>query len=154
MREEEGQEKSGFGKHAPPYLPTEGGSSITQASMIELESSFPLPTEYSTDLAVREREMTNPEVKSFCKPQGIIFNIVDQSLTPPVAGTNCEVLIAGIYNQTAGEHQSIYCHMESYVTVRPAIVTLAISTVPHCHDLPVDDEINQEIALVNAYIQE
>ncbi|KAG8246066.1 hypothetical protein J6590_093230, partial [Homalodisca vitripennis] len=46
------QEKSGFGKHAPPYLPTEGGSSITQASMIELESSFPLPTEYSTDLAV------------------------------------------------------------------------------------------------------
>ncbi|KAG8246065.1 hypothetical protein J6590_093229 [Homalodisca vitripennis] len=46
--------------------------------------------------------MTNPEVKSFCKPQGIIFNIVDQSLTPPVAVTNCEVLIAGIYNQTAG----------------------------------------------------
>ncbi|KAG8271050.1 hypothetical protein J6590_070860 [Homalodisca vitripennis] len=74
--------------------------------------------------------------------------------TPPVAGTRCDLLIAGTNGLASREQQNIYRHLENYMTTRPANTSLVISTLPYRHDLPGDDGTNQDIGLVNAYIQE
>ncbi|KAG8327513.1 hypothetical protein J6590_017949 [Homalodisca vitripennis] len=107
--------------------------------------------QYITELL---REIFNSELTGLCKPRARLCNVVDYSLTPPMAGTYCEVLIVRTNDLAAGEQQSIYCNLVSNVTTKPSNVSLVIYIVPHCHDPPEDDDINQETALANAYIQE
>ncbi|KAG8309378.1 hypothetical protein J6590_087510 [Homalodisca vitripennis] len=65
-------------------LPLEGGSSTTQASMIKLESSFPLLTDYSTDLAV-SLEIHNATARSQKSAEQYRSHVEpsDVHLTPP-----------------------------------------------------------------------
>ncbi|KAG8300946.1 hypothetical protein J6590_064511 [Homalodisca vitripennis] len=71
-------------------------------------------------------EMVNSEVTGVCKPGARLCDVIDHSPTPPVAVTRCE----------------------------PANTSMVISTLPYRHDLPGDEGTNQDIGLVNAYIQE
>ncbi|KAG8315072.1 hypothetical protein J6590_078304 [Homalodisca vitripennis] len=98
-------------------------------------------------------EMVNSEVTGVYKPGARLCDIIGHSPTPPVAGTRCEVLIAGTNDLASGEQQNIYRHLENYMTNRPAKTSLVISILPYRYDLPGDDGTNQDISLVNAYIQ-
>ncbi|KAG8248928.1 hypothetical protein J6590_030955 [Homalodisca vitripennis] len=89
-------------------------------------------------------------VREFCKP-GAKFLEVTATNSPP---SDCLVLIAGTNDVAAGEQRNIYRHLEERIVSKPSEGRLIVATLPHRHDLPVNHAINEEVVLVNAYIEE
>ncbi|KAG8315035.1 hypothetical protein J6590_079196 [Homalodisca vitripennis] len=89
-------------------------------------------------------------VREFRKP-GAKFLEVTATNTPP---SDCLVLIAGANDVAAGEQRNIYRHLEERIVSKPSEGRLIVATLPHRHDLPVNHAINEEVVLVNAYIEE
>ncbi|KAG8320702.1 hypothetical protein J6590_062593 [Homalodisca vitripennis] len=71
--------------------------------------------------------------------------------SPP---SDCFVLIAGTNDVAAGDQRNIYGHLEERIVSKPPEGRLIVATLPHRHDLPVNHAINEEVVLVNAYIEE
>ncbi|KAG8334342.1 hypothetical protein J6590_092536 [Homalodisca vitripennis] len=89
-------------------------------------------------------------VREFCKP-GAKFLEVTATNFPP---SDCLVLIAGTNDVAAGEQRNIYRHLEERIVSKPSEGRLIVATLPHRHDLPINHAINEEVVLVNAYIEE
>ncbi|KAG8256454.1 hypothetical protein J6590_068197 [Homalodisca vitripennis] len=76
----------------------------------------------------------------------------DVSSPPPLS--SCCVIVAGTNNIASGQQRNIYRHLEDIIRTKLKTSSVVVSTLPQRHDLPTNHQINQEIVLVNNYIEE
>ncbi len=102
---------------------------------------------------VKDLIQPSVEVSGICKPGAKLQDVLASS-RQPTTGTRCEVIIAGTNDIATGDKKSTYHQLESCITTRPTNVLRVVSTLPHHHDLPPLHSVNEEIALVNSYIED
>lgn len=102
---------------------------------------------------VQELVQPTTRVSGFCKPGAKLQNVLASS-QPPTEGTRCEIIIAGTNDIAAGEIQNVYHHLDTCIATRPANTYQIVTTLPHRHDLPTLHTVNEQIALLNNYVDE
>lgn len=96
---------------------------------------------------------TQVRTAGICKPGAKLLDVVSSNPPPP---GSCSVIIAGTNNAAVGQQRNMYQHLEQLITARlsAAHCGVVVATLPQRHDLPCGHPINEEIALVNAHIEE
>ncbi|KAG8308861.1 hypothetical protein J6590_099312 [Homalodisca vitripennis] len=99
-------------------------------------------------VALRQRVRRTTAVTGFCKPGAKLLAVTSG------APGSCYVLLAGTNDIAAGESENLFRDLEQYISTRIGSARVILATVPHRHDLPEHDPVNQQINLVNSYIEE
>lgn len=100
---------------------------------------------------VQRRLETATTVSGICKPGAKLGAVLTDA--PPSPGSCC-VLIAGTNDVAAGESRNIFRDLERRISSRLSAASVLLATLPLRHDLPVEHPINQEVRLVNTYLEE
>ncbi|KAG8285371.1 hypothetical protein J6590_081516 [Homalodisca vitripennis] len=108
---------------------------------------------HTRDLAkhVRRKITRGMKVEGVCKPEAGLLDATSQ-VSPPLG--SCCVIVAGTNDVASGQQRNIYRHLEDIIRTKLKTSSVVVSTLPHRHDLPTNHQINQEIVLVNHYIEE
>ncbi|KAG8267346.1 hypothetical protein J6590_053797 [Homalodisca vitripennis] len=96
-------------------------------------------------------------VNGVCMPGARLLDVVSLEQTSPEPGPCREVLIVGTNDLAVGEQRNIYRHLEGYIVAyqsKPGNSNLVLATLPHRHDLHIDNPIHYQTVLVNAFIEE
>ncbi|KAG8262231.1 hypothetical protein J6590_056295 [Homalodisca vitripennis] len=99
---------------------------------------------------VRRKVARRTKVDGLCKPGA---KLLDATSDVPPSGSCC-VIVAGTNDVASGQQCNVYRHLEQRIVTRLLTSGVVVSTLPHRHDLPPCHQINQEVALLNAYIEE
>ncbi|KAG8276770.1 hypothetical protein J6590_056927 [Homalodisca vitripennis] len=99
---------------------------------------------------VRRRVTRRTRLDGFCNPGA---KLLDATSDVPPPGVSC-VIVAGTNDVASGQQCNVYRHLEQRIVTRLLTSSVVVSTLPHRHDLPLCHQINQEVALLNAYIEE
>ncbi|KAG8319530.1 hypothetical protein J6590_089910 [Homalodisca vitripennis] len=89
-------------------------------------------------------------VDGFCNPGA---KLLDATSDVPPPGACC-VIVAGTNDVASGQQCNVYRHLEQRIVTRLLTSSVVVSTLPHRHDLPPCHQINHEVELLNAYIEE
>ncbi|KAG8309560.1 hypothetical protein J6590_082690 [Homalodisca vitripennis] len=99
---------------------------------------------------VRRKVARRTKVNGLCKPGA---KLLEATSDVPPPGSCC-VIVAGTNDVASGQQCNVYRHLEQRIVTRLLTSGVVVSTLPHRHDLPPCHQINQEVALLNAYIEE
>ncbi|KAG8266284.1 hypothetical protein J6590_075757 [Homalodisca vitripennis] len=99
---------------------------------------------------VRRKVALRTEVDGFCNPGA---KLLDATSDVPPSGSCC-VIVAGTNDVASSQQCNVYHHLEQRIVTRLLTSSVVVSTLHHRHDLPPCHQINQEVALLNAYIEE
>lgn len=98
------------------------------------------------------RETANRyKVMGICKPSARLDSILPPNNAEDNQTDSCMILIAGSNDVTTGMEEAVYNSIENALA-QNTNKQIILSTLPHRHDLPGHDRINEEIALLNAFI--
>ncbi|KAG8305035.1 hypothetical protein J6590_079436 [Homalodisca vitripennis] len=100
------------------------------------------------DSHVRGLVARRTRVDGFCNPGAKLLDAT--SAVPPPC--SCCVIVAWTNDVASSQQCNVYRHLEQRIVTRLLTSSVVVSDLPYRHDLSPCHQINQEVALLNAYM--